>query len=142
MKYSYVLFFFFLSAAHAQQCPSISGTFNCQSGTEPYNIQVQTQESGYGAAHYTFQSPAQGVTEFIADGQEQSIKTTSGPGFARGICKNGRLVVDFNLTNDKGQQLSFTDEMYMERGALVRIRSEGAKPTVFVCRPVFARPRP
>jgi hypothetical protein len=52
------------------------------------------------------------------------------------------LVVDFNLTNDKGQQLSFTDEMYMERGALVRIRSEGAKPTVFVCRPVFARPRP
>jgi len=80
MKYSYILFFFFLSAAHAQQCPSISGTFNCQSGTGPYNIQMQTQESGYGAAQYTFQSPAQGVTEFIADGQEQSIKTTGQSG--------------------------------------------------------------
>jgi hypothetical protein len=134
--------FYFFSSSPLPMLKNVPGTFNCQSGTEPYNIQVQTQESGYGAAHYTFQSPAQGVTEFIADGQEQSIKTTSGPGFARGICKNGRLVVDFNLTNDKGQQLSFTDEMYMERGALVRIRSEGARPTVFVCRPVFARPRP
>jgi endonuclease/exonuclease/phosphatase family metal-dependent hydrolase len=80
MKYSYILFFFFLSTAHAQECPSISGTFNCQSGTGPYNIQMQTQESGYGAAQYTFQSPAQGVTEFIADGQEQSIKTTGQSG--------------------------------------------------------------
>jgi hypothetical protein len=55
MKYSYILFFFFLSAAHAQECPSISGTFNCQSGTEPYNIQVQTQEGGYGAARHIYQ---------------------------------------------------------------------------------------
>jgi hypothetical protein len=131
------------SFAWAQECPELSGHFRCDGG---YEIEVSTFEKADGV-HYRFEGPLEGSTELIADGRTRARNTKQGRANVRGYCRNGQLFADFAAV---GPNL-FRDKMYMERGALVRVRqSEGfinrrsgevefRKADAYVCRPIFPR---
>lgn len=127
------------AGAFAQECPQMEGRYKCD-GNPPYPLLVRQGFDPEGWEIYNFRSSTEGDKTLIADGVERPIETSIGNGIISGYCDRGRLYVTIRLSGAGREPTVVEDQMYMERGAIVRIRrTSPTKVAAFVCRPDFSR---
>lgn len=115
-------------AAHADTCPILEGTFRCR--TKPkFEISVQQENQNY-LSVYTLIDPKT-QHQIIPDGQFHPFELDNGEGQYRASCQRNRLIVE--LQDNQGR--SVTDQYYIERAALVRLRFSHNKATSLSCAP-------
>jgi len=102
-------------------CPDLGGVFKCGSGAATYKMRVMQSDVNFDR-QYIFQS-AEGADQVVVTDQvARPYRTTSARGTFFAHCDDNQLLINFMLRDKSGNSYQFQDSIYIERGALVRVR--------------------